>query len=52
MTPEAALRHLLDKLPQWGTARPIILGLPYPASGDTFLAELVLAPIISGDFSC
>ena len=23
MTPEAALRHLLDKLPQWGTARPV-----------------------------
>ena len=23
MTPEAALRHLLDKLPQWGTARPL-----------------------------
>lgn len=22
MTPEAALRHLLDKLPEWGTARP------------------------------
>ena len=24
MTPEAALRHLLDKLPQWGTARPVV----------------------------
>ena len=23
MTPEAALRHLLDKLSQWGTARPV-----------------------------
>lgn len=23
MTPTAALRHLLDKLPQWGTARPL-----------------------------
>ena len=23
MTPEAALRHLLDKLSQWGTARPL-----------------------------
>ena len=23
MPPEAALRHLLDKLPQWGTARPL-----------------------------
>ena len=23
MTPEAALRHLLDKLPQWGTARTV-----------------------------
>ena len=23
MTPEAALRHLLDKLPQWGTARSV-----------------------------
>ena len=23
MTPEVALRHLLDKLPQWGTARPV-----------------------------
>ena len=23
MAPEAALRHLLDKLPQWGTARPV-----------------------------
>lgn len=23
MTPEAALRHLLDKLPQWGTAQPL-----------------------------
>lgn len=23
MTPAAALRHLLDKLPQWGTARPL-----------------------------
>ena len=23
MTPEAAVRHLLDKLPEWGTARPV-----------------------------
>ena len=23
MTPEVALRHLLDKLPQWGTVRPV-----------------------------
>ena len=23
MTPEVALRYLLDKLPQWGTARPV-----------------------------
>ena len=24
MTPEAALRHLLNKLPEWGAARPLI----------------------------